>query len=250
MDMALEEQYLLANMVVEVIIGEDARIQYNDVFDIVVDIIEGGLISSNSNSNSNSISNSNSNKLEDKLIKKVVNVYNAVLWLGSSIDELSIEKIMQLHRIVGDGIIYNAGFPRLREAKPAGYDFSYVPANRIMMELTALLSWLKDSVLGNVSVEILVKFYIRFLYIHPFSNGNGRVARIIMYWLMDLYVSDCCFVSLYVGMGAIASIGMVSDMEKLQYALVEAQQYGNLTDIMEYVKASIDRNRGLIRYLK
>jgi Fic family protein len=219
-----EDQFMLANLIVEIILGEDARIRYDDIFDIVVNIVEGKMFYPS-----------------DKLCKKVINVYNAVLWLGSSSDILTIEKIIQLHRIVGNDIIHNAGIFRLQEAKPAGYEFYYLPASRILIEMNSLLSWFNNQI-ANVNIDMLVEFYIRFLYFHPFSNGNGRIARILMYWLIDLYLVDYSFVSLY--------LDIECNMDRMQKELVEAQQYGNYNGMIQYVKACIARNKNMLIYLK
>lgn len=46
-------------------------------------------------------------------------------------------------------------------------------------DLDELLNWYNSKV--NVILEDIIEFHVRFEKIHPFSDGNGRVGRIIMF---------------------------------------------------------------------
>lgn len=42
-----------------------------------------------------------------------------------------------------------------------------------------LLLWYHN--LTNITLEDIIEFHVKFLEIHPFQDGNGRVGRMIMF---------------------------------------------------------------------
>ncbi len=63
--------------------------------------------------------------------------------------------------------------------------FEFAPPSEIPARMEALTTWLAESVGGGDShlVEIAAKLHHDFVLIHPFDDGNGRVARMLVNYL-------------------------------------------------------------------
>jgi Fic family protein len=95
---------------------------------------------------------------------------------------LSIENIMELHRLFYSGIDEtNAG--KLRNVKVFITGSEYVPPfpEKLPQELKKLESWMKSA--GALSLDPIVfaaELHRKLVTIHPFIDGNGRTARLAM----------------------------------------------------------------------
>jgi len=89
-------------------------------------------------------------------------------------DVLTVSYLMELHRHMFDATWRWAGKVRTTE-KTIG-----VPPHRIFSDLGALLGdadyWVKNT--SYQPDELALRFHHRLVFIHPFSNGNGRHARL------------------------------------------------------------------------
>jgi len=95
--------------------------------------------------------------------------------------------ILQLHRKVMEGV---------DAAKPGQYrtDFVLIKGTKVLLPhpsevpalMDRLLEWLWTTDLHQI--DIIVNFHQRFIRIHPFVDGNGRVCRLL-----------CCFMSIMAG---------------------------------------------------
>lgn len=62
-----------------------------------------------------------------------------------------------------------------------GEVFHYSPPESVHMEMTALLDWLrKQEDACEHPIIAAATFHYRFVRIHPFDDGNGRMARLLM----------------------------------------------------------------------
>jgi fido (protein-threonine AMPylation protein) len=119
---------------------------------------------------------------------------NIVLFATPPIDIFHIDFVHKVHSKVGEGIMYNVGKFRSKCAKPSQENFHYVDPDLIEDRLKQLLKETQH-VFSNSNLELLeaVKygacFLANFLYIHPFSNGNGRVGRLLLSFLLTKYTS-------------------------------------------------------------
>ena len=97
--------------------------------------------------------------------------------------------IRQLHALVGSELIENAGNLRQKQAMASGTGMVYAPAAVIEKRLEELVSWFNStfsSCQGSLADTLILVavFFSEFLFIHPFSNGNGRVARLLVNHLL------------------------------------------------------------------
>lgn len=87
-----------------------------------------------------------------------------------------------LHSLIGKELFPDTGIYRSSNTNPKGYKFLYLHPNDIP-------NWL-ENVFADINTPIglgvedwydkATEFFDRFLYAHPFVNGNGRVARFLV----------------------------------------------------------------------
>ena len=117
---------------------------------------------------------------EQKEIQEVKNAYAAYECL-SKIDPYSIRHLKQFHGIMAKYLVEEAGEFRSGEEGVFNGDqciFMAPPARLIPQLMNELFEWMKESQ-GEVHPLILSSvFHYEFVFIHPFSDGNGRMARL------------------------------------------------------------------------
>jgi Fic family protein len=88
--------------------------------------------------------------------------------------------ILEMHRILMSGILDNAGFFRNHPVRILG---SGVPTANFL-KIDDLIEYLVKKMNTKFSIETsiksIAKFHAEFEKIHPFSDGNGRIGRLLM----------------------------------------------------------------------
>ena len=131
-------------------------------------------------------------------------------------DRLTEDQIQQLHRILQHGfgagnssyryanpeieeeinrvgdILHNGDLIPLREypflADPRSFEFNYLPSSHIPDALRDLTTWHYQECKSLVMFKDVLhasQFYLRFLWISPFSHDNHKVAQILMSYILD-----------------------------------------------------------------
>lgn len=99
---------------------------------------------------------------------------------------LGVQRIRDLHKLIGKDVIRDAGQFRVTGARPVGYSMLYLSPHLIERKLeelvTSTAAWLPVD--GIDAAKRAAVFMSRFCFIHPFANGNGRVARLCVSMLM------------------------------------------------------------------
>ena len=117
---------------------------------------------------------------EQKEIQEVKNAYAAYERL-SEIDPYNIQDLKQFHGIMTKYLLEESGEFRLGEEGVFNGEqciFMAPPARLVPHLMNDLFDWMKE-VQGNVHPLILSSvFHYEFVFIHPFSDGNGRMARL------------------------------------------------------------------------
>ena len=101
-------------------------------------------------------------------------------------EDLTKENIIEMNKILKrntedeDNPRYNIGGFKIVPNKIGFINVTGTtdPEN-VEKDIEELLSWYKK--LKNISLEDIIEFHYRFERIHPFSDGNGRIGRIIMF---------------------------------------------------------------------
>ncbi len=116
---------------------------------------------------------------EQKEITEVKNAYKAYGMI-SEFDGYSEKDCLKAHSILTNLILSDSGKYRNHEEEVLDGDkviFVAPPANLVPKLVKDLFNWLKN----DESTPLLIKsciFHYEFVFIHPFSDGNGRMARL------------------------------------------------------------------------
>jgi len=117
---------------------------------------------------------------EQKEIQEVKNAY-AAYEKFAEIQPYSIKSLKQFHGIMTKYVVEEAGSFRRGEEGVFNGDqciFMAPPAQLIPQLMESLFAWMKKEQ-ENIHPLILSSvFHYEFVFIHPFSDGNGRIARL------------------------------------------------------------------------
>lgn len=136
-----------------------------------------------------------------------IQTYKALAWLFTKRTEMLLEAegktqealfltpslISEAHKVLMADLIPNPGQFRQTEAYPSGSDFFYVSPHLIEAHIESLLDKYNSIVQhtelsGALVFKLAAWFLYHFLTIHPFSDGNGRLGRILANSILFLHV--------------------------------------------------------------
>lgn len=131
-------------------------------------------------------------KAAQKDILEVENYYQALKLLdqlSKSKSPIALAEILRLHKVVIEGLVEPEKVGKFRTADVYVLDdlgdgremlrFKAPPANQVPTLVEDLLNWLKQS---KKEVHPIIRagiLHLEFVSIHPFTDGNGRVARLL-----------------------------------------------------------------------
>ena len=94
---------------------------------------------------------------------------------------LTEEDILSLHRLFYQQIdSEKAGHYRNVKVYISGSRYAVAAVSKIPAEMQKLVKWYNDNEKKLHPVELAATLHQRFVFIHPFVDGNGRVARLLM----------------------------------------------------------------------
>lgn len=166
---------------------------------------------------------------------EAVNHYEALEYIESLVDSAKIgeDTIKHIHYLVMKGIDKDyAGKYRLNNVVISGSE--HVPPSymQVPSEMEKLLAWFGEAKEKLHPVELAVMFHFKFVYIHPFRDGNGRTARLLMNLILMQY-------------GYPPVVIKVTDRVRYIEALEKASITGEIEDllqlIIEYVEQSFKK---------
>ena len=117
---------------------------------------------------------------EQKEIQEVKNAYAAYEKLAT-INPYRIDELLKVHEIMTKYIVEESGAFRSGEEGVFNGDkciFMAPPANLVPSLMNDLFDWLKRSKDEIHPLILSSVFHYEFVFIHPFSDGNGRMARL------------------------------------------------------------------------
>jgi Fic family protein len=137
--------------------------------------------------------------------------------------------ILKVHKLLMRGIDdQNAGKYRTGQVRVAGATFMPPRADRIQPLINELLQTLSRNPDELTPIELAAFFHHKLVYIHPFIDGNGRTARLLMNVI--LLRNDYPFTVL-----------LKVDRPKYLRALSEAD-HGNLAPFANFIARSVERS--------
>ena len=119
---------------------------------------------------------------------EALNVAKAVEFIQNTDEELSVELILKLHMICFEGSKKFAG--KLRDVevviRNAYGEIVHrgVPRDEIKRELEDMASWYRDNSDELKPLVLAALIHNQFEYIHPFEDGNGRVGRLLLNYVL------------------------------------------------------------------
>jgi len=115
--------------------------------------------------------------------------------LSKSKKDLTMEEILKLHKTIIDGLVDKEKVGKIRPSDIYILDdlgggkemlrFKGPPASKVNKLLADLLEWLKKAKLESIQPIIIAGIlHLEFVSIHPFTDGNGRVTRLLTQLLL------------------------------------------------------------------
>lgn len=137
--------------------------------------------------------------------------------------------IMEVHRLLMRGIDdQNAGKYRTDQVRVAGATFMPPKADKIQSMINELLHTLSQNPDELAPIGLATFFHHKLVYIHPFLDGNGRTARLLMNVIL-------------MSNGYPFTVLLNVDRPKYLRALSEADS-GNLVPFANFVARSVERS--------
>ncbi|MDP3973919.1 MAG: Fic family protein [Candidatus Daviesbacteria bacterium] len=115
--------------------------------------------------------------------------------LSKTKKDLTMEEILKLHQTIIDGLVDKEKVGKIRPSDIYILDdlgggkemlrFKGPPAPKVTKLLGDLLEWLKKAKAEGIHPIIIAGiFHLEFVSIHPFTDGNGRVTRLLTQLLL------------------------------------------------------------------
>ena len=172
---------------------------------------------------------------EQKEIQEVKNAYEAYAQI-SVINPYDIEELKRIHAIMTKYLVDESGCFRHGEEGVFNGEqciFMALPARLVPQLIDELFAWM-NRVQGEVHLLILASvFHYEFVFIHPFSDGNGRMARLWHTCLLSKWKSVFQY------------IPIESQIEKFQdeyyNAIVKCHINGDSNVFIEFMLKQIDK---------
>ena len=155
--------------------------------------------------------------------------------ISTKAEHITENDILNIHNIILKGIDdTNAGHYRNIPVRTSGSTVVLPNYLKVPDLMQALATWLKSSH-GLHTVEFAAEAHYRLVTIHPFTDGNGRTARLLMNMILLLYGYP---------------IAIIRKQDRLAYisALEKAQLGGSKDDYLKLIAKAVDRSLNI--YLK
>ena len=161
--------------------------------------------------------------------KEILEIENTHRAYTSTFDVLSIDSLLAAHAVLMENLIADAGHFR-RGAVVVGGEQQVVhvapPADRVPGQMQDLFTWLSSE---GLHIDALVRsaiFHYEFEFIHPFSDGNGRLGRLWQHLLL---------VEAHPAFEAVPVESIVRDRQKAYYeAIATSSAQGNTEPFVRF----------------
>ena len=172
---------------------------------------------------------------EKKDIQEVKNAYEAYDRM-KTVNPYSLEDLKTIHGVLTRYILDEAGVFRQGEEGVFSGDeciFMAPPAKLVSAQMEQLFNWMKENKEKVHPLILSAVFHYEFVFIHPFADGNGRVARLWHSIILTKWKPVFEF------------IPIESQIEKFQdeyyKAISNCHVAGNSNEFIEFMLLQIDR---------
>ena len=167
---------------------------------------------------------------------EVVNHKEAIFYIEDIVNEeepLSEKQIKNIHYLILKGIDdEKAGVYRERKVIISGASHTPPPPYQLKSKMEGLISWYRNVGSKLHTVERAAKLHTDFVNIHPFVDGNGRTARLLLnFELMKE--------------GYPPAIIRTEDRRDYYEALDKAATTGDYDDFIRMVRDAVERSLDL-----
>lgn len=164
----------------------------------------------------------------------VINQKEALLWIENFIKnnaEIRESDIIELHRLTLKGISnYWAGRYKTSQNRILGSKLRTTPPYKVHSEMNNLAYKIKNNHEFN-AVELAAYSHHELVKIHPFVDGNGRTARL----LMNLILMQKGF----------PPVVILRKERKKYFEALEKAHFGNFKDFFNFIGKSVERSLNL-----
>ncbi len=115
--------------------------------------------------------------LEAKNHPEAIKFVESLVAARSEIDE---DAVLRIHKLIMLNIAEDAGRYRASRVRITGAVFTPPPSSEVRLGMNELLKWLRENPDEYTPIELAAVFHHGFVRIHPFTEGNGRAARLLM----------------------------------------------------------------------
>lgn len=171
---------------------------------------------------------------------EVINHKEALDYVRDIVDkniDINERVIKDIHHIILKSI-NNANAGVYRKANVLISGSIHRPVEHFLVEdkMSELIKWYDENKKKIHPINLAAEFHFRFVYIHPFIDGNGRTARLLMNLIL-------------MRNGYPISVIKNEDREKYMKALEIASTTKNLQDFTEIIARAVDKSLDTYLYV-
>lgn len=124
---------------------------------------------------------------------EVINHAEAIDFLQEAIHHRKLNEglIKEIHAIIFQGVKVErnqiGGLYKTKDnhvLTPSGVIHNYTSSLQVPIEMEKLINWYEENVLVLHPIQLSALFHYKFVAIHPFLDGNGRVSRLCMNFIL------------------------------------------------------------------
>jgi len=150
---------------------------------------------------------------------------------GLSKKEIEEIDILKVHELIFEGVDKNAGKYRAGQVRISGADFMPPLPQEIKPKTDALLDWLRKNPDELRPIEFAAVFHHQFVCLHPFSDGNGRVSRLLMNCILLKYRYPFVII--------------LKNDRKRYYRTLREADHGNISPFVNFIARCVERSLNL-----
>jgi fido (protein-threonine AMPylation protein) len=121
--------------------------------------------------------------------------------------DVSERLIKKIHAIIMENLLDSAGEYRRIQVLIEKAEHEPPPAFEVPELMKKLVKWYRESKKSMHPFELAVLLHTKFVTIHPFVDGNGRVARALMNFVLDKYGYPTLYLGLENREGYLDAVG-------------------------------------------